>query len=58
MDRLVEQHRADRIFAHRADAVRQQQPAFIEFDRRSAIADLNELPGKFRPENRLTVVPA
>ena len=41
---LVEECRADRIFPHRADAVRQQQPAFVELDRRSAIADLDQLP--------------
>ncbi len=35
----------------------QQQPALIEFDRRSAIADLHELPRKFRFQNGLTAVP-
>src|ERR1700730_5972920 len=30
---LVEQRRADRISSDRSDAMREQQPAFIEFDR-------------------------
>ena len=42
---LVEKNRADRIFPDRTDAVGQQQPAFVELDRRPAIADLHELPG-------------
>jgi hypothetical protein len=37
--------------------VRQEQPAFIEFNRRSAIANLNKLPGKFQLHNGLTAVP-
>ena len=45
---LVEQNRADRVFAYRPDAVRQKQPPFIQLDGRSAIADLDELPRKRR----------
>jgi hypothetical protein len=54
---FVEQRRPDRIFSHRTDAVCQQQPAFIEFDRRSAIADLHELPGIARLQDWLATVP-
>ena len=54
---LVEQHGADRIFPDRTDAVGEQQPAFVQFDRRAAIADLHEFPGKLRLQNRLAAVP-
>ncbi len=43
---LVEERRAYRIFPDRPDAMGEQQPAFIEFDRRAAIADLYEFPWK------------
>src|SRR5204862_5788867 len=33
------------------DAVSEQQPAFVEFDRRPAITDLYELPWELRPQN-------
>jgi len=55
---LVEQRRADRVFADRADAVHHEQPTFIELDRRSAVADLHELPGKLRLQDSLTIVPS
>ena len=40
----VQEHRADAVPAHRADAVRQQQPARRRFQRRAAVADLDDLP--------------
>ena len=45
----VEQAGADAIVAHRSHAVGQHQPAFINFDGRATIADLDELP---RPARR------
>ena len=41
---LVQQYGPNRVLSDRADAVGQQQPALVEFDRRAAIADLHELP--------------
>src|SRR3546814_2710863 len=43
---LVEQHRADRIFAHRADAVGEQQPALVKLAWRPARSEehTSELP--------------
>src|SRR4029450_560057 len=38
--------------------MREQQPAFCQLDRRSAIADLDELPGKLRLQDRLTAFPS
>jgi hypothetical protein len=54
---LVEQRRTDRVPADRADTVRQQQPAFVEFNRRPAVSDLGELPRILRFQNGLTAVP-
>jgi hypothetical protein len=54
---LVEQRRADRIFAHRADAMGQHQPALVELDRRAAIAHLDELPRILRLDQQLAAFP-
>src|SRR3546814_6964775 len=54
---LVEQHRADRIFAHRADAVGEQQPALVKLDWRPAIADLDEFPRIFGLEQQRAFIP-
>src|SRR3546814_21084049 len=54
----IEEHRADRIFAHRSDAVRQYKPAFVQFDRRAAIADLDELPREAGFQQQLAAFPA
>ena len=40
----VEQQRADRVRAHRADAVGEHEPALVGLDRRPAVADLDRLP--------------
>ena len=42
---MIEQHRADAVLAHRSDAMGQQEPSRLGFDRRAAIADLHNLPG-------------
>ena len=42
----VEQSRADGIAAHRSHAVSQEQPARLGLDRRAAVADQDNLPGK------------
>ena len=54
---LVKQCCADRVFPDRADTVRQHQPALLQFDRRSAVADLHELPRELRLQDRLTAFP-
>jgi hypothetical protein len=38
--------------------VGEQQPAFVKFDRRSAIADLHEFPGKLGFQDRRSAIPA
>src|SRR3546814_11097658 len=48
--------RAEAVFAHRADAVGQQYPPFVAFDRAAAIAHLNEFPREGRAEQRLSFV--
>ena len=45
---FVQQNGANGIFADGSDAVGKQQPAFVEIDRRTAIADLHELPVNLR----------
>ena len=40
----IQQKRADAVLAHGADAMAEHQPAGIGFNRRSAIAELNQLP--------------
>ena len=54
---LVEQSRADRIFAHRPDAVGEKQPALVRLDGRAAIADLHQLPWENRGQDLLALVP-
>src|SRR3546814_11980558 len=54
---LVEQNRADRIMAYGADAMGEEQPAFVEFDGRAAIADLDELPRIFGLNDYLDEAP-
>jgi len=54
---LVEQYRSDGIFSHRPDTVGKHQPALIEFDRRAAIADLDELPREFRLQDSEATIP-
>src|SRR3546814_19404138 len=54
---LVEQNRADRIMAYGADAMGEEQPAFVEFDGRAAIADLDELPRIFGLHDHLAEAP-
>src|SRR3546814_14518096 len=54
---LVEQNRADRIMAYGADAMGEEQPAFVEFDGRAAIADLDELPRRFGLHDNLAHAP-
>ena len=54
---LVEQHSADRIFAHRADAVGEHQPALVQLDGRAAIADLDEFPRIFGFEQQRAALP-
>ncbi len=54
---LVQENGADRVFSDRPNAVDQQQPAVVQFDRRAAIADLNELPRVFRPKKGLAAFP-
>ena len=39
---------ADAILAHRPDAMGEHNPAFIGFERGTAVADLDEFPGIFR----------
>src|SRR5882762_8728305 len=53
----VEQERAEAIFAHRADAMAQHQPAGFRFNGRTAVADLNEFPRLRRREQDSGVVP-
>ncbi len=55
---LSRQHGTDGVTTHRTYAVRPQQPALIELDRRAAVADLDELPGKPRLQNRNAFIPA
>ncbi len=53
----IEQERAQRILAHRADAVRQHQPAGLGLDRRAAVAELHVFPGVRRLGDQLLGVP-
>ena len=54
---LVQQYRADRIFAHRPNPVGQHQPALIDLDRASAIADLDEFPRIFGLHQQAALIP-
>src|SRR6185437_10418192 len=54
---LVEENRADRILSYRRYGVRQQQPALLELDWRSAIADLDEFPWELWLEKGHTLTP-
>ena len=53
----VEQQGTDAIAAHRPDSVREEQPARFGFERRSAVADLHELPRKDGLSELLRLVP-
>ena len=46
-----------RVLPHRADAMAEHQPAGIGFDRRSAIADLNQFPREGRLEEQAAFIP-
>src|SRR5580658_1059041 len=53
----IEQEGADAVFSHQPHAVADYQPAGLGFDRRPTIAQLDELPGKLRLQNKLHGVP-
>ena len=53
----VEQDGAEAVFAHGADAVGDDEPAGFGFDGGAAIAELDEFPGLFRPDQHLRLIP-
>src|SRR5271166_3668898 len=53
----IEQERADRVLPHRPDAVAEHQPAGICFNRRSAVAQLDQFPGKHGLEQHFVLIP-
>src|SRR5262245_26951793 len=49
----VEQEGADAVFAHRPYTVAEDKPAGVDLDGRTAVAQLNKLPGKGRFQEEL-----
>src|SRR5439155_22222931 len=54
---LVQKNRANRVFPNGADAMGQQEPAFVQLDGRSAIAQLHEFPSEFGLQDDLATFP-
>src|ERR1019366_8599948 len=53
----IKEERAYTILSHRADTVTEDQPSGIGLDRRSAVPDLDQFPGKSRFEEHLALIP-
>src|SRR5205807_10133924 len=53
----IEQNGADAVFPHRANAMRDDQPASLGLKRRAAVSNLCKLPCSARPQQRLVFMP-
>ena len=53
----VEEDGAEAVFSHRADAVRDDEPARVGFDRGAAVAELHEFPRVLGPDQDLGLMP-
>ena len=53
----IEQRRPDAVLPHGADAMCHEQPALVGFDRRTAVAELDDLPGVLRALDDLGFFP-
>src|ERR1035438_135805 len=53
----IQEERADAVFSHWADTMAEDQPPGVGLDRRSAVPELDQFPGKDRFEEHRVLIP-